>query len=301
MRRTFIVGCPRSGTTLVQALLARHPAVLTLPETAFFEYLHGSLEWRWGDRGAKPRKIRLRHRLGFAHKRARMKLAALRRSLPSSVHAGPISRRVTGCVCQFITMLDGCADAAGCSMWVEKTPYHLLYVPEIEHQVPEARFVHVIRAGEDVLASVADANMRFDRNNAFGGGTIHWARRWNHAVKMHLAYKNRPRHHFIFLEDLIADRNGEWHRLCTFLDLDSNAELDRSCAQIVTDLDSEPWKQDAVSGVPQPSLRKAEQVFGPQVRQWLQDKLLPYDELRRCLGAKDIAKTARDASQRSCR
>ncbi|HEY0198232.1 MAG TPA: sulfotransferase [Rhodanobacter sp.] len=292
MRRTFIVGCPRSGTTLVQALLARHPDVLTLPETAFFECLHDGLEWRWGDCGARPRRHRLRHRLGFAHKRARNKLTFLRHALPGEPRFWRPSRRTAGCARQFVAMLDGCAEAAGCSMWIEKTPYHLLYIPEIERQVPEARFVHVIRSGEDVLASVADANMRFDRNNAFGGGTMHWSRRWNRAARMHLAYSGRAQHHFIFLEDLIANANGEWRRLCAFLDLDADAELDESCTQTVTDLDREPWKSGAVSGVPHEATRKAELIFGPQVRQWLRDRLLPYDELRRRLRGSAGAKAS---------
>jgi len=47
MRRTFVVGCPRSGTTLVQAMIARHPDVFSLHETFFFESLLGDAELRW--------------------------------------------------------------------------------------------------------------------------------------------------------------------------------------------------------------------------------------------------------------
>ncbi len=36
MQRIFIVGCPRSGTTLLQSVLAAHHDVFSLPETAFF-------------------------------------------------------------------------------------------------------------------------------------------------------------------------------------------------------------------------------------------------------------------------
>ena len=32
----FLVACPRSGTTLLQSLLASHPLIYTLPETKFF-------------------------------------------------------------------------------------------------------------------------------------------------------------------------------------------------------------------------------------------------------------------------
>ena len=37
----FIVGFPRSGTTLAQKLVAQHLVIPTLPETHFFEFLEG--------------------------------------------------------------------------------------------------------------------------------------------------------------------------------------------------------------------------------------------------------------------
>ena len=285
MQRIFIVGCPRSGTTLVQAMLARHPAVLTLPETAFFEHLCGDLKWRWGDRDARPQRRRLRQRLGFAHKRAYEALEKLQRRLPREAARRSWPLRAGTCVRRFVEMLDAHAQAEGRAAWIEKTPYHLLYIPEIERHVPDARFVHVIRPGEDVLASIADANLRYENNNAFGGGTVHWSRRWNRAAQIHRAHARRPHHHFVFLDDLIRDMSCEWRRLCAFLHLDAAAELDASCDQLIADLGSEPWKREAVSGLPGHARRKAESMFGPQVREWLQRQLTPYEELRRsCRG-----------------
>ena len=285
MQRIFIVGCPRSGTTLVQAMLARHPAVLTLPETAFFEHLCGDLRWRWGDRDARPQRRRLRQRLGFAHKRAREALETLQRRLSSEATRRPWPLRTDSCVRRFIDMLDARAQTEGRTAWIEKTPYHLLYIPEIERHVPDARFVHVIRPGEDVLASIADANMRYENNNAFGGGTLHWSRRWNRAAQIHREYAQQPRHHFVFLDDLTRDQQREWRRLCSFLHIDDTAELDASCDQSIADLRNEPWKRDAVSGLPGKARHKAENMFGPQVRDWLHRQLTPYEELRRsCKG-----------------
>ena len=34
--RIFVVGCPRSGTTLLQSLIAVHPDVASFPESKFF-------------------------------------------------------------------------------------------------------------------------------------------------------------------------------------------------------------------------------------------------------------------------
>jgi hypothetical protein len=284
MRRTFVVGCPRSGTTIVQALLARHPAIYTLPETAFFEDLHGELAFRWGDHLARPQRQRLRHRLGFARKAMRQKFVALQHKLAIDAAAARRPPLRNHAMAEgFIDMLDGLAADAGRSMWIEKTPNHLLYIPEIEALVPDAHFVHVIRPGADVLASLVDAYLRFENDLAFGGGTVHWARRWNHAMHLHGAYVGRPRHHFIFLEDLIHHQATEWHRLCTFLDIPMEVTLEETCNQSIANLENEPWKRGAVSGLVLESDRKVEALFGPTMRQWLQTHLVPYEDLRaRC-------------------
>jgi hypothetical protein len=241
----------------------------------------GDLKWRWGDRDARPQRRRLRQRLGFAQKRAYKSLDKLQRRLSCEARRPPWPLRTEGCARRFVDLLDASAHAEGRTAWVEKTPYHLLYIPEIERHVPDARFVHVIRPGEDVLASIADANLRYENNNnAFGGGTVHWSRRWNRAAQIHRAYARQPHHHFVFLDDLTRDNRREWHRLCAFLQIDAAAELDASCDQPIADLDNEPWKRDALSGQPAETRRKAESMFGPQVREWLRRQLTPYEELR---------------------
>jgi len=281
MKRTFVVGCPRSGTTVVQAMLARHPAVFTLPETAFFEHILGNLAWRWGDAQAEHRPPRLRQRLGFTRKYERQLFLSLQRLSTASPDALPRpSLRTRTMQRRFVRLLDALTQAADRDMWIEKTPNHLLYLPEIEALVPEGRFVHVIRPGAEVIASLIDASLLFESDNAFGGGTVHWARRWNRAMQIHRAYLQHPRHYLLFLEDLIAQPQQEWRRLCRFLELDPSLSLDDNCTQVIADLDQEPWKRRALNGRLHAPESKVDSLFGPKVQRWLQAKLASYDELR---------------------
>jgi Sulfotransferase family len=39
--RAFLVGCPRSGATLLQSMLFAHPEIYTFPESSFFFPLFG--------------------------------------------------------------------------------------------------------------------------------------------------------------------------------------------------------------------------------------------------------------------
>lgn len=281
MQRIFIVGCPRSGTTLVQAMLGRHPDVFTLPETAFFQELAGDLKWRWGDRDARAKKRRPHHRLGFARNSGRQALRQLQRELlDRDTRPGPIPWRTRGCTRRFVGMLDDLAGRTSCSAWLEKTPNHLLYIPEIESAVPDAYFVHVIRRGLDVIASLTDATLRFGAYQAFDGSVALWTHRWNHAMGIHASHVGRPRHHFVFLEELERDSAAVWQKLCGFLDLPADAVLGSSCGHAVADLGKEPWKHAAVDGMPCQVERKVDELFGPRIKQWLQSYLTPYDAWR---------------------
>jgi hypothetical protein len=44
--------------------------------------------------------------------------------------------------------------AQGVDRWAETTPVHVLHVPEIKATIPEALFIHVVRDGRDVAASM---------------------------------------------------------------------------------------------------------------------------------------------------
>lgn len=279
MQRTFVVGCPRSGTTIVQAMLARHPQIFTLPETGFFPRLLGGVDHRFGDEGAVPRRRNLARRLGLTRRYGRREFVELQRSLLGESAASVRAPwRLDTCVTRFIDTLDGLSQRAGRATWIEKTPHHLLYLPEIERYLPDARFIHVVRPGMDVLASIMDAYLRYN-NNSFSGGLLLWVRRWNRAVEIHRSCIGMRHHHFVFLEDLVRQPLEEWQRLCGFLGLSPDAELDRACHQHIADPKAEPWKQSALSGLPHPADSKVEQLFGPQLREWLREKLSSYEDL----------------------
>jgi Sulfotransferase family len=277
MQRTFIVGCPRSGTTLVQALLARHPDVYSFPETAFFEALLGGLESRWHD--TEPRRdVRWYHRRGIAHARGRRYLRDLETQLHNAETGAP-PHLVRACVRRYLDLLDRTAATHGCTTWVEKTPNHLVYVDDIARHVPEARFIHVLRNGEDVVASIVDADIT-QPTRAFRGGVKRWVRRWNYAVGVQVSYLADARHHGICLEDMVENFDHEWQRLCAFLGLDTSASLSAQPKCPIADLREEPWKASSVSGHVQPPMHKAERVFGPRIRDWVQSSLLPYEAIR---------------------
>lgn len=280
VKRTFVVGCPRSGTTVLQAMLGRHPEVFTLPETGFFPRLVGGLGYRLGDEGARAGRRTLARRMGFTRRHAREQFVRLQQDLlPQGrpIRSAPWLQR--DCVRQFIGMLDTLGAEAGRSTWIEKTPLHLMYLPEIERYLPEARIIHIIRPGIDVLASITDADVRYQDNASFSGGLPRWVRRWNLAADIHRSRIGCPGHHFVFLEDLVRDPEHEWRGLCDFLELPAQVQLDRDCRQNIADPRTEPWKQAALSGLPRAAESKVQKLFGPSLCEALLGQLKSYEAL----------------------
>ena len=162
---------------------------------------------------------------------------------------------------------------------MEKTPNHLLFLDEIANCIPDARFVHVLRRGIDVVASISDADMQVE-TRAFSGGTVRWARRWNRAMGMHLAHLGEPRHYLLCLEDLIGSADEEWRILQEFLVLDPGKPLLGRPGCDVTDARTEPWKASAVSGIAKSVSGKSQAVFGPRSLAWLRQHLVSYGAIR---------------------
>ncbi|TAJ50858.1 MAG: sulfotransferase [Nevskiaceae bacterium] len=284
--RVFLVGCPRSGTTFLQDLLARHPQVMSLPETAFFDDTVGGFSG-WVRSGETPK---LRGRFGYAGR-------AARRNAPRKLHeiaeaTGLTAPRLcwrwryAAYVRQFTELLDAAALSRGRSLWLEKTPNHLAYLPYIEALVPGARCIHLVRRGEDVIASLVDAGLRYEQAmDAFDHCLAWWAGQWNRSVEVHRRYAGAPRHLVLFYEDLIADLSGQFRRICEFLGIAVLQPGGETPEIGVARLSREPWKQTAVSGrlvVPED---KRDSALSAHTRRWLRANLYSYQQLREQVAA----------------
>jgi Sulfotransferase family len=136
-RLVCIVGCPRSGTTWLQRLLAGHPLVRTGQESDVFDiYLGPQLRaWR---RELDPASSG-RGGVGLA-------------CYFDDARFLPILKRYASHLLE--PMLGGLGSE---ELFVEKTPSHALYIPEIIELFPKTRFIHVLRDARDTVASLLGA------------------------------------------------------------------------------------------------------------------------------------------------
>ncbi|HEX3561088.1 MAG TPA: sulfotransferase [Pyrinomonadaceae bacterium] len=135
----FVVGCPRSGTTLLSVLLDRHTRLCVPPETAFFDEVAPWLSH--GDADSLLRILRRWRRLGELNLTPEAVLGRLGcgPSAPGQVLAA---------------ILDLYAQAHGKVRCGEKTPQHLMHVPTILQLFPDARIACLLRDGREAALSM---------------------------------------------------------------------------------------------------------------------------------------------------
>jgi len=288
--RLFLIGCPRSGTTVLQAAAGRLPGLLTMPETQWFpNLLGGADEWVRGQDALVRRKWRRRLALArpHIHRKLRSELGFLEQA-----GAPRLRRRLRGSsyIHELVRILDQAARQQGCSAWLEKTPDRFVYVDVISRYIPDARFVHLIRNGEDVIASAVDGQLRYADQDGFHGSIAFWVQRWNRAAETHLRFAGAPNHLVLCYEDFVAAPEEQVERLRRFAGLPDCGAARRPH---IADLAREPWKDASINQPVRPAERKFEDLFGPRLQDWLRERLHDYDsvcaELRRRQGARRSA------------
>jgi Sulfotransferase family len=134
----FLVGCPRSGTTWLQRLLAAHPKIKTGQESDLFTMYIGPQLRAWRQNLDPSENSRGGLGLACYHKEARF-IDILRQYLDALLEP----------------ML---SELAADELFLEKTPSHALFLGEIFELLPESRIIHMLRDPRDVVSSLLAAS-----------------------------------------------------------------------------------------------------------------------------------------------
>jgi hypothetical protein len=140
----FVVGCPRSGTTLLyHMLLSAGGFAVYRAESNVFNLLLP----RFGDLRARRNRERLMN--------AWLQTGMFARSgLDSKQIEAKILDECRGYGDFLRTVMEQIALKQNVRRWADCTPEHLLYLREIEESLPGALIIHIIRDGRDVALSI---------------------------------------------------------------------------------------------------------------------------------------------------
>lgn len=241
--RAFLVGCPRSGTTLLQSYLAAHPSIASFPETHVFVHLvRPWSRWRWLARAGIASSGGRRRFLEFCSEIGRMDLAAF---------WPPGTWSMRRCISSFIAALDSLATEAGKNRWVEKTPNHVHHVDVIERYVKGARFIHIVREGADVVASLQRVTRSHPRVWHGAWDLDRCVDAWNHAIRETRRHRGKPNHVIVRYEELVAEPARVLDSVFEFLGVEYTPAIQhrRSEAAATLILPIEEWKRDVLAQV----------------------------------------------------
>jgi hypothetical protein len=205
-RPIIVVGCPRSGTTMLQLMLHTHPRIAIPPETRFV--LSGYKQrFEFGDLTVAANREKLARyivRKGSAF----ADLGLDRKAVVAEIVAGPPTLGSA-----FAIVFRAYARRFGKPRWGDKRPSYLQNLHVIRRLFPDAQIVNIVRDGRDILASLKE--MPWNRLTSYEAIAM-----WNRGVDFgrRAARDLGPEiFHEMSYERLVADPAPELRRLCEFL------------------------------------------------------------------------------------
>jgi Sulfotransferase family len=274
-KRIFLVGCPRSGTTLLQSLLAAHPQIASFPESHFFVHLLAKREpyqkkFGLASSKAKPRFEQFLDEIGQPKMRRYLPIYALFATQYANA---------------FIKVLDVLTQEQNKSVWIEKTPDHVRHIHDIEKLVKEAQFIHIVRNGADVVASLYEVTHKYPEVWHGAWDIDRCIRRWTESLQFTKKHLHKPNHILVSYEQLVEEPKLVLQRLGNFLDLDLDYETlqqQRGAIAKKIVLDNEPWKASVSEPLANANQKKFSQLFDENQRNYIVEKvsnLLLYRDL----------------------
>jgi hypothetical protein len=204
----FVVGCGRSGTTLVRAILAAHPD-MAVPDESYFPV--------W----LAPARARYEQPEGFQCDAFLADVLAHRWFREWQLPDDDVRRAVVAAAprdyASAIRALYALYAAThGKTRYADKTPVFVEHLPLLAGLFPEAVFVHMVRDGRNVALSRTQAAWGTDRLDQ---EALRWRSQVErgHADGMTLG---PGRYREVRYEDLVADTERVVRDLCDFVALD---------------------------------------------------------------------------------
>ena len=259
----FVVGGPRSGTTLLSAMLAAHPAFDCGPETHFFS--------RWARLG-RGERARILDAAGWPDRASRYVTSLSLGKRPVHLMFGVSQAEVKAWLSarppSLATMLESLtlqrAQRQGAPRWVEKTPRHL-EVPELIVETwQQARIVRIVRDPRD--AAVSLARVPFGTPSLLTNLSL-LARTSGAAADF---YRHSTQALTVRYEDLVTEPEGELQRICAFVgEAYEPAMIEgRSMATGVA-AEHEWWKGDATGPIDRSRSGRWTEEMPPRIQHYV--------------------------------
>lgn len=204
LRPIFIGGCQRSGTTFLGSLLGAAPGVVTVPESSF------RIPWARAN-GPKEALRRMRQHGSYENWRPTVEVEAVPEETDARTLMDLLVRRY--------------ASGHGIpepNVWIDHTPQNVRYATLTAEQFPDARFIHIVRDGRAVAASIMP--LTWGPNTIVEAAQL-WIGRVAHGVALETSPTLGPRTMRIRYEDVVTSPESTLKALCGFCEIEFRPEM----------------------------------------------------------------------------
>jgi len=215
-RPLFVVGAPRTGTTLVRDILNRHPSIHLFDEVHFFERIWDE-RGRWGDLSQPaPRREAIDRLRSIVQEFGSDKEVA--GHLTPEAFEARMRNEGGGYPGLLAALLKTGAELKGAVHWGDSSPQDVLYLPKIFEWFPDARVIALIRDPRDFLSSHKNYHRRGvasyrERYNPLTNSIL-----WRSSMTAVLEAATEPWGASVLrmrYEDLVGDPETHVRRLCS--------------------------------------------------------------------------------------
>ena len=221
----FIVGSGRTGTTLLRRILQASDEVHIPPEIwafkgAYYRFLLYSPVMIWGD---LVQLITVHYVLnsGFSDD-----LKAKAFDIAEGAVALPKEQRSLAAILDHIYRYHGTDQGTSFQRWGDKTPLNSYCLDEINRVFEDARFIHLVRDGVDVVNSRLKYGLQPTLQAA--------AERWTSAVRAVHAFEARFPDRVIQVryEDMVREPHDVIRNICTFIGVTFEPRMIETCDHV---------------------------------------------------------------------
>lgn len=267
MKKCYIVGCSRSGTSQVQKRITELYDIWSLPETEFFIKKKESIEERIAliqDLISKA-NLNLKNKLEFSSKKSLFEwlITIFDKSVVSNYLIENERYKFFDQLLTYIVTERTESDA-----WLEKTPTHYQHCEGILAN-ENTKVLFVLRNGLDVAASIRDRalkNPELFRNQLKLDYSINL---WNDSVKKASSFNSNDSVKLVSFSDFVESETDVLADLAMFLELRKR----ESPEDIKIKGDVEVWKRGTDRNTSKP-ISKWPELFNDKELTYLKDRLM---------------------------
>jgi len=226
----FIVGCTRSGTTLIAQILNSHSRLAVYHESHFYHLLRQDLH-RYGNLEQSSNLRRFLRDVREVLERQRKMTVPMEDELLEAL----VEPSFAGVLATILSLY---AQQHGKNRGGDKTPGHHSYLQEITEQLPDSRVIFLLRDPRDTVLAIRE---KFDIS--LKGATA----LWNAAYLSYTKFSHRI--HLVQYEQLVHHPTESVQAICAYLGEDYEPDMMRFFERIPNQLTRIKYNQDLLAPV----------------------------------------------------